>query len=124
MTRAYSERIQSLLSTIDKTEADLGGTELDIGHDRCVQHEHQWQSAQQPRDYRFSLGAANNRRLSLEHRKNFGISSHQRPRRCKWFSNQPSSCIASNRNGVVTLSTLGPMKRRAFMLTVVPGAMS
>ncbi len=29
MTRAYSERIQSLLATIDKTEADLGGTELD-----------------------------------------------------------------------------------------------
>ncbi len=28
MTMAYSERIQSLLSTIDKTEADLGGTEL------------------------------------------------------------------------------------------------
>ena len=28
MTLAYSERIQSLLSTIDKTEADLGGTEL------------------------------------------------------------------------------------------------
>jgi Ca-activated chloride channel family protein len=30
MTLAYSERIQSLLSTIDKTEADLGGTELDM----------------------------------------------------------------------------------------------
>ena len=30
MTPAYSERIQSLLSTIDKTEADLGGTELDM----------------------------------------------------------------------------------------------
>ena len=28
MTMAYSERIQSLLSTLDKTEADLGGTEL------------------------------------------------------------------------------------------------
>jgi Ca-activated chloride channel family protein len=28
MTMAYSERIQSLLSTIEKTEADLGGTEL------------------------------------------------------------------------------------------------
>ncbi len=28
MTMAYSERIQSLLSTIDQTEADLGGTEL------------------------------------------------------------------------------------------------
>jgi Ca-activated chloride channel family protein len=28
MTMAYSERIQTLLSTIDKTEADLGGTEL------------------------------------------------------------------------------------------------
>ena len=28
MTMAYAERIQSLLSTIDKTEADLGGTEL------------------------------------------------------------------------------------------------
>jgi len=30
MTVAYSERIQTLLSTIDKTEADLGGTELDM----------------------------------------------------------------------------------------------
>ncbi len=30
MTMAYSERIQTLLSTIDKTEADLGGTELDM----------------------------------------------------------------------------------------------
>ena len=30
MTMAYSERIKSLLSTIDKTEADLGGTELAI----------------------------------------------------------------------------------------------
>jgi Ca-activated chloride channel family protein len=29
MTMAYSERIQTLLRTIDKTEADLGGTELD-----------------------------------------------------------------------------------------------
>jgi len=28
MTMAYSERIQTLLSTLDKTEADLGGTEL------------------------------------------------------------------------------------------------
>jgi len=28
MTMAYSERIQSLLNTLDKTEADLGGTEL------------------------------------------------------------------------------------------------
>jgi len=28
MTMAYSERIQTLLSTIEKTEADLGGTEL------------------------------------------------------------------------------------------------
>lgn len=28
MTMAYSERIQALLSTLDKTEADLGGTEL------------------------------------------------------------------------------------------------
>ena len=28
MTMAYAERIQTLLSTIDKTEADLGGTEL------------------------------------------------------------------------------------------------
>ena len=30
MTMAYSERIQSLLSTIEKTEADLGGTELEM----------------------------------------------------------------------------------------------
>jgi len=30
MTQADSERLQTLLSTIDKTEADLGGTELDI----------------------------------------------------------------------------------------------
>ena len=29
MTQADSERLQTLLSTIDKTEADLGGTELD-----------------------------------------------------------------------------------------------
>ncbi len=30
MTQADSERLQTLLSTIDKTEADLGGTELDM----------------------------------------------------------------------------------------------
>jgi Ca-activated chloride channel family protein len=30
MTQANSERLQTLLSTIDKTEADLGGTELDM----------------------------------------------------------------------------------------------